>query len=294
MERETLDGPRDAQDEPERGEDNRFDSLREVKLLLIVFLGYGVFYGISQVAGDSTVPISFWIPELGQQVTVAFPWESILSIFVTGAGFAILLVRVFDEIYMSPRSVVKDHLSPRARAMLRDFFIFTVAAYCLINAVHEVVKFVGYMLDGMALDLANPANANLYNYIYWYHEYFGHLFSIPLMIFFTVFALPFIFEAPSRNLTWYAWIFLIAIGVGFGATWVEGWAEGECQLVNALYDIGLLVAITVLLRKKGVSLRDHPFICVVAALTITFIIGVVVWGMVYGLLPYYPFFREPP
>jgi len=276
------------------GMEPRVDTLREIKLLLAVFLGYGAFYGLSQVAGNATVSISFWIPELGKQVAVALPWESILSIFVTGAGFAILLVRIFDEIYLSERSSVKDRLSLRDRAILRDFFIFTVATYCLINAVHEVIKFVGYMLDGMALNLSIPANAALYYYIYWYHEYFGHLFSIPLMIFLTIFALPFIFEAPSRKLKWYAWLFLLSIGVGFGVTWVEGWAEGECQLVNAIYDIGLLVAIATLLVKKRIKLRDHPFVCVLAALAIAFIAGVIVWGMVYGLLPYYPFFREPP
>src|SRR5271157_105682 len=203
-------------------------------------------------------------------------------------------LRVVDEIYRSERSAVKDHLSPRALAILRDFFVFTVAIYCLINAVHEVIKFVGYMLDSMVLNLSIPANATLYSYIYWYHEYFGHLFSIPLMIFFTIFALPFMFEAPSRKLKWYAWLFLIAIGAGFGATWVEGWAEGECQLVNAIYDIGLLVTITVLFIKKGVRLQDHPFVCVVVAEAITFIIGVIIWGLLFGMLSYYPFFREPP
>jgi quinol-cytochrome oxidoreductase complex cytochrome b subunit len=114
------------------------------------------------------------------------------------------------------------------------------------------------------------------------------------MIFFTVFAFGFLYEDPSPRLKWYVWLFVFAIGVGFGTTWVEGWAEGECQLINAIYDIGLLLAIVLVTRKHGVKIKDHPFFCILIVLCITFFIGVVIWGAVYGLLPYYPYFKEPP
>jgi phosphate/sulfate permease len=270
-------------------------SAREFRLLLITFLGYGVFYGLSQIAGNATFPVTFWIPELNRQVTIGIPWESWLSIFITGAGFAVLLMRIFDEIFLSEKSVIKTRVDISTIRITRDMFLFTVALYVLGNAVHEVIKFVGYMLPSTPMDLSNQAYSNLYYYIYFYHEYFGHImFSIPLMIFLTIFAFAFVFEPPSRKLRWYEWLLIFGIGIGFGAVWVEGWAEGECQLVNAIYDIGLLVAIGIVAKKQKVALRSHPFICVVVVEAITFIIGVIIWGLVFGLLPYYPFFKEPP
>jgi hypothetical protein len=268
---------------------------REFRLSLIVFLGYGVFYGLSQISGNATIPITFWIPELNRFATVGFPLESWLSIFITGAGFAVLLIRVFDEVFLSEKSIVKTRVTSRTIGITRDIFIFALALYVLGNAVHEVIKFVGYMLPNISMDFSNQVYANLYYYIYFYHEYFGHtMFSIPLMVFLTIFAFAFIFEPPSRKLRWYEWLLLFAIGMGFGVVWVEGWAEGECQLVNAIYDIGLLVVIGVMLKRQKAALRNHPFICVVVVEATTFIVGVIIWGLVFGLYPYYPFFKEPP
>ncbi len=270
-------------------------SLHELKMTLITFLGYGIFYGLSQIDSNATIPVTFYIPELSQMVTVDFPLESWLSIFIAGAAFAILLVKIFDQIYCAENSAVKQHLSKRALKILRDLFIFMVAAYCIFNAVHEVIKFVGYMLDTFPPSfMTNPGYANLYYYIYFYHEYFGHLFSIPLMVFFTIFMVGFLYEPASVKIAWYLWLFLLAIGIGFGATWVEGWAEGECQLINAIYDIGLLIGFGSYMKKKNIRLRDHPFFVVMLAEIIIYIIGVIIWGIYYGLLPYYPFFKEPP
>jgi len=276
-------------------EEKPTDSGREFRLLLITFLGYGLFYGLSQISGNATFPVTFWIPELNKQVTIGIPWESWLSIFITGAGFAVLLMKLFDEIFLSEKSTVKTRVTGSTIRITRDIFVFIVALYVLGNAVHEVIKFVGYMLPSTPIDLSNQAYANLYYYIYFYHEYFGHImFSIPLMIFLTIFAFAFIFEPPSRKLRWYEWLLIFGIGIGFGAVWVEGWAEGECQLVNAIYDIGLLVAIGIVVKKQKVALRSHPFVCAVAVEAISFIVGVIIWGLVFGLLPYYPFFKEPP
>ncbi|HMF33596.1 MAG TPA: hypothetical protein VKK79_19390 [Candidatus Lokiarchaeia archaeon] len=54
------------------------------------------------------------------------------------------------------------------------------------------------------------------------------------------------------------------------------------------------MAIFIVTRKHGVKIKDHPFFCLSIVLCITFIVGVVIWGAVYGLLPYYPYIKEPP
>ena len=270
------------------------NSYRELKWTLISFLGYGLFYGISQVFGNATIPITFYIPELSKSVTVAVPIESWLSMFVTGAAFAILAMKIFIELYHSERSSIMVHVSPKNMNVIDGLFIFSVASYVLFNAVHEVIKFVGYMIDQLPVDVSSSPFATLYNYVYFYHEYFGHLFSIPLMIIFTIFAFGFLHEPPTRKLKWYAWLFLCAIGLGFGATWVEGWAEGECQVINAIYDLGLVIAIAIIFHKNRMKLTAHPLFCVLVVEALVFMAGVVIWGFLYGLLPYYPFFKEPP
>ncbi|MBA7643414.1 hypothetical protein ES703_51139 [subsurface metagenome] len=270
------------------------NSKKEFQLFLWFFMGYAMCYLITLLGDYFSITISYWISELDQEVSFVIPAQDLIEIFLMGPVFSVITWKVFKSIFLDEQILLKEKLSTKWITALEVIFFVSVCTMCLGNAIHKVVNDLNRRAFDVTKILSDPLYADLYYAIYFWDEIFGHMaLAVPLMILMSMFMGGLLFSPPSRDLKWFEWLFITLVGIGYGIVWFYGFAEGQATFVLLLINVGLVLFIVATKFKKKKCIRDHPFVWVVLIEALIFITCSIIWGLITGLKPYYPFFKQP-
>ncbi|MHA1797414.1 MAG: hypothetical protein ACTSVY_03105 [Candidatus Helarchaeota archaeon] len=266
----------------------------EFQLFLLFFLGYSVCYLIPRIFDNVIIPVFYCISELQELVSFMISLSIFLEIFLTGPVFSIIAWMVFEKIFMKKNDKNHENLTPRTIFLLKVIFFLAIGTMCLGNAVHLVVNDLNNRAFDLTKILTDPNYADLYYSIYFWDELFGHMaLAVPLFVLLGIYAFGFYNEPPSRPLRWFEWLFVTLVGIGYGINWFYGFTEGQATFVIFIINIILTGMILSWQFKKKLTIKEHPFIYAILVEVIVFIICTIIWGVLTGIKPYYPFFYQP-
>ncbi|MHA1819373.1 MAG: hypothetical protein ACTSU2_12970 [Promethearchaeota archaeon] len=276
---------------------------REYNLSLIYIIGYAVLYLTSYFL-DNGVKISYWLSELNSKVSFYVGLDAILEIFLPGVIFSLFLWKCFEIAYSYGseskfgEQVIKREYSERMVSIMKYVMVLFIAWMNVGNSVHVVANHLNNRAFNFSHDFSDPSYAALYYEIYYWDEFFGHInMMLPLFGFLFIYLLGIVHFRRSIKLKWFEWLFIFLAAIGFGLAWFFGWAEGQCLLLASMVEFILLIIVIYYISTKKesikIKLKEHPFMVFVLVQAVEFIIATIIWGIVEGVKPYYPFFYQP-
>ena len=86
------------------------------------------------------------------------------------------------------------------------------------------------------------------------------------------------------------WNYIIGIGLGVGTAFT--YLEGQSAFLFLFLNPALCALVYIQSRKYGIKVKENGLLIMIILMTITFIISVLIWSIVTGIKPYYPFFYQ--
>ncbi len=272
-------------------------SLRLISLLaFILVLGAGYFFS-EYLTG--TIEIPFTITETGDVNVFRINAGDMLEIVAWSFGLVIagyFLVAVNLETWER-----NELLPPRKRNLLSH--TFTIAA--LLIAGGNLVHVFFNQFDAMVEDLAstNMDAWNLFVLVYFIDEHVSHAMlhiGIMLVLGIAIDSEP-IADLPGEVTSAKAKTTMAAMLLGFsmGAIQIYAAVEGQCGLIVLVGSWAMLVTSLVVHYKRGDcsfdTLRpfERPYLGFLFCFVIAATIVALLWGLIFGLWPDYPFFKQP-
>jgi hypothetical protein len=265
-------------------------------LVFIIILGTG--YVFSEYI-QGTIEFPFTITETGQQAMFSMSLGDLLEILTWSFGLVIagyFLVSVNMEKW--ERHAL---LSPRKKDILFSAFVIAALLIASGNIVHVFFNQFNGMVDAFAS--TNALGLDLFVLVYFIDEHVSHaMIHIGIMIILgVVLASEPVEQLPGdvTNAKAKTTMFTMLLGFSMGAIQALAAFEGQCGLIVLVISLVMLVAVLVLHYLRGARSFDtiRPFerpnlgffFCFVIAATLVSVL----WGLIFGLLPAYPFFQQP-
>ncbi|NMC05693.1 MAG: hypothetical protein GYA24_10800 [Candidatus Lokiarchaeota archaeon] len=262
----------------------------------IVVLGAGYLFS---ECFTSPLAFSFIMTETGQAVVFSMEAGDLLEIVTWSFGLVIagyFLVRVNIEAWE------RHALMPRRK---RDLLLHVFTIATLLIAGGNIIHVFFNQFDGMVEPLAgtNPDAWNLFVLVYFIDEHVSHamLHAGILLVLGIVLASEPINDLPGELTATTARSSMVSMLLGFsmGAVQVLAALEGQCAIIVLAGAWAMLLALLVIHYKRGDrsfdTLRpfERPYLGFLACFAIAGTIVAVLWGLIFGTWPAYPFFKQP-
>ncbi len=265
-------------------------------LVFIMVLGSGYLFS-KYING--TIEIPFTITETGDVNVFKIRVSDLLEIVTWSFGLVIagyFLVAVNVETWEW-----NELLPPRKRNMLSHTFTIAVLLMAGGNIIHVFFN----QFNGMVEDLAstNMDAWNLFVLVYFIDEHVSHAMlhiGIMLVLGIVIASEP-IADLPGEVTSAKAKITMAAMLLGFAMGAIEVFAavEGQCGLIVLFGSWAMLVVLLVVHYKRGDrsfdTLRpfERPYLGFLFCFVISATLVALLWGLIFGLWPAYPFFKQP-
>jgi len=272
-------------------------STRLISLLVfIIVLGAG--YLFSEYLAYP-VAFTFTITETGQPAVFLISLGDLLEIVTWSFG---LIIAGYFLFTVNVGTWERQSLiAPRKKEIL--FHLFVIAA--ILIAGGNIVHVLFNKFNGMVEDVAsiNTDGLNLFVLVYFIDEQVSHamIHGGILLILGVVLASEPIADLPGEVTSAKARLTMCAMLLGFAMGAIQALAalEGQCTIVVLAGSWAILVTSLSVHYRLGNRSFDtlRPFerpnlgflFCFVVSLTIV----VLLWGIIFGIWPAYPFFKQP-
>jgi len=252
--------------------------------LIIFFAGYTV---ILEIPSSFTIAIPVAL-ETTAIVWFEIPLVTLLDIIIISPFAMIMFYYIHKSLLIQP---VSSDIKPSEmkKNIIRGLFFGACISFIAGVIMHAVAN----MLDGI---LGNPVppSGDLQIAIYFFDEVLGHKLIHAGIIAFLIGCMILQFwhrndEYLSKLDIFGIYFWPSAIGVGYMLALVEGQAAFDI-LVTSLV---LIAIILYYIGFKGLKLSENRLTHFVLILLIAFVISTIIYGIVTGFLPGYPFFQQP-
>lgn len=272
-------------------------SWRLITLLAFVMV-LGAGYLFSEYFTDD-LAFPFTITETGQTVVFSMEIGDLLEIVTWSFG---LVIAGYFLVSVSVEKWERHALMPRRKKELL-LHAFTIAT--ILIAGGNILHVFFNQLDGMVDHLAgtNLAAWNLFVLVYFIDEHVSHamLHVGILLVLGVVLASEPIIDLPGELTATKARASMASMLLGFvmGAVQVLAALEGQAALVVLAVSWAMLFVMLVIHFKRGDrsfnTLRpfERPYLGFLVCFVIAGTIVAVLWGLIFGALPAYPFFKQP-
>ncbi|MHA1340610.1 MAG: hypothetical protein ACTSRZ_17910 [Promethearchaeota archaeon] len=267
------------------------------------FILWGVCFGVGYLFKGKYIYIPFWISELNQRFYTPFYLKDIIDLFFLNIIFPFFAIKTrnlvikdknMNNFFPNKKSTeLNNGLISKKNFWYVFFliiFIFGNTSHILINRVNSLVQ---------SLD-PNNIYTEAYRFIYFFDEYFGHLvLSIGFLGMATI-NLSDQIKVKCRNLNILEKICVIFFGLGFGAVFAATLMEGQSTFPILIYYVVILIYLINNIRKitkyqtknSSKSLWKYPILIFFLLNSIGFILFSIIYGIIMGIKPYYPFFIQ--
>nr|MDO8113370.1 hypothetical protein [Candidatus Sigynarchaeota archaeon] len=265
-------------------------------LLFLVVLGSG--YAFSEFISTPVVDIPFVITETGQAVTFSMSLGKILEIIAWSFGLILagyLLIERNLAIWEGQGMV-----SVRKKDLIFHLFIIAGIMIATGNILHVYFN----TLNGMVEDFAETSfeGWTIFVLVYDIDEQVSHGLihvGILLLIAMLLAAEPVNIQGDLTSKIAKNTMFTMLLGFVMGAVQAFAALEGQAGILVLLGSWTIMLMVLVVHFRAGqrgfdtLRLFERPnlgfFACFIIAATIT----IIVWGLIFGFVPAYPFFKQP-
>jgi len=266
------------------------------KRSFLIILCYGISFGLGYITklGNPTFSLWFYISEQNKYVLYQFKLKDVLDLIFIGPIFTILsfvlIKRILDDLK-------EQQLADKKVMFFWIIYLIAIVVYNYGNMIHVTMN----RLNAQIIEDYNTQD--LYYFVYFLDEVVGHLFlTIGFFIVFTetsyLHTISLQKHTKSEELTNFLmnnnernWNFLF--GIGLGAFTAFAYLEGQCAFVFLLLN-PIFCGLLILYNNKwtSIKLKDNSMMIMYLLMTIAFAITIIIWGLVTGFKPVYPFFYQ--
>jgi len=231
--------------------------------------------------------ISFWISELNNQFSILSSTMLWFDLIFIGPIFSIFALKVFRNcINTEP---YKSKINERTSKILNYVLILGIAIWNTGNAVHIIANW----LNSLAFKTIDYDNG-LYHQIYFWDEFFGHtVMAIGFNIIFYVIIYILMQAEESKSITKKGILTLMITSTSIAIGTLFGYMEGQTGLLIMIFYISETIFATLLKLKNNIQTLRSPMFLFILLTTLVYIIGAIIYGVILGMKPYYPFFKQP-
>lgn len=275
----------EKQEEKEDKEDLRFKHIkgRANWSILYYYGSYGLLYGFAILYRFFLPDVTFTFPinEIHETVHFTMPLAELMDLIFLGIILSINAFRTYT--LLQEREI--DTLKQRKRYSFLTAIIIMNFGLIVHMVANQLDNFVSSMENGGVVLNTVPGLPQLTWGIYFWDEIASHL-----MIGFGFFMLIFVFFSLERKNEEYNFklesklIKLICVAVGAGMGF--GLAEGQAGAVYFIICVALLIISALKMKKK-------PFHSATFYFALGYIIFIVIWVLITGLMTGYPYVKEP-
>ncbi|MHA1727834.1 MAG: hypothetical protein ACTSWY_03800 [Promethearchaeota archaeon] len=248
--------------------------------ILLFYGAYGLFYVIALLYRRwlPSFTFHFWIAEKSQEVQFTMDLAEVCDILLLGVFFSINAFRSF--IMLQDKDDPDKKIQGRFSFLLGIILLnIGVSLHMVTNQLHEFT----HLMSESFIE-SDPNLTYLSLGLYFWDEIVSHLL-IGLGFFILVFCFLFVesknYRSTSELKGWL--IKLICIGVGLGIAY--GYIEGQAA-VPFFFVCIILIPTTLFKRRK------RPFHNATLLVCVGYIILVLVYGIITGVKPYYPYLKQ--
>ena len=260
------------------------------------FMVYGITFLISIVLFQTlgSLKISFFLPENNEYVHFNLPMGDLVSVILLGGVFSFSALRAFE---LLRNNVDKNRKSYAQRLFVVVIYIsflilliIGTVAHMVSNQLHEYI----YEYELTQTITTGTPLGYLKTGIYLWDEIISHLFmalGFYGLLYVNVY-MDLINDSPLSIKDWEVTHIIIgAILLGFGIA--IGFIEGQCAMVLLFPAFILIILIAVVIKKNNFSFRKNPFAFYALILNLSFILSLIIYGILTGFRDNYPYFYQP-
>jgi len=261
--------------------------LKVIKWMLYLIIFFAGYTAILEI--PSSWPIA--IPVVLEDATIVsfeLPLVTLLDIIITSPFAMIMFYYIHKSLITQP---VSGDVKPSE--MKKNILRGLLFGACISFIVGVIMHAVGNVLDGFEGNPVHPVG-NLQIAIYFFDEVLGHKLIHAGIIAFLIGCMVLQFwhrndEQLSKIDIFGVYFWPSAIGVGYMLALVEGQAAFDLLVVS----IVLILVILYYIKFKGLKLIENRFTHFVLIFLIAIVVSTIVYGVITGFVPGYPFFQQP-
>lgn len=252
--------------------------------LLLFYGAFGICFGLPRLFSGRWVEVTFPMEEYGDLwTTVALSLKDLVDLVLIGPVFSLVAWRIYQ--LAKAQAVVPDH-----RARWDYLYVFNIALLNVGNTMHVIAN----RFNNWTHALGGLEETRLYGGLYFYDEFVSHpLIVLPVYGMALVLLHFQLREQMSYRLDWDRWLYIILMAVGFGIGCSLTMMEGQANPIFIVVNVGFLGWALWSLRRGKEYWLDRPVMLFVLLEAIAFLVTSLVYGLMFGVRPYYPFFRQP-
>lgn len=252
--------------------------------LIIFFAGYVAILEIPG-SGEISIPV---VLENATIVSFNIPLVTLLDIIITSPFAMIMFYYIHKSVITQPES---GGLKPSETK--KNIIRGLIFGACITFIAGVIMHAVANVLDGFEGNPVPPVG-NLQIAIYFFDEVLGHKLIHTGIIAFLIGCMVLQFwhrseEQFSKFDIFGIYFWPSAIGVGYMLALVEGQAAFDILVVS----LTLIAVILYYMKFKGLKLNENRFTHFVFIFLIAIVVSTIVYGVITGFVPGYPFFYQP-
>ena len=271
----------------------------------IVLVGSFIFlYVLCTMVLKFKFTISFYISEMAEVNDPNIPY----SVQLKGSDISQLVILNLATpciawwVYRDSIKAAKENNPNFQEKIIFDYLILILLAIFVIgNSSHVIVNRInGKLLDDGLIQTVlrdDPTSkmADAYKLIYFYDEYVGHLAMMVPLFFIQIVLLRSQIHVPQdfKKLHPVEIALFLILSILNGAYNSYKQIEGQANIVLLILHLLLLPVILWLIWKKKYSIKNNPVLLFFLLQIIGFAICSIIWIIMTGLKPYYPFTYQP-
>jgi len=261
----------------------------------LIILAYGIGFGLGYITrlGNPKIFFSFYHSEQQIFANYGINLKDLLDLLFITPIFAIisfiLLRRILED------SAFKE-MSKKKINCFYYIYLIAIVFFAYGNMIHIT-------MNRLNSDIADIYNTEAFYYsVYFLDEFWGHhLIEIGFFIIFTEFTFLHTFSlinnAPetdqrtklmSRNQKSWNAILGIVFGIATALLYLEGQSAFLFLILNPIFCLILIIYN----NKHNIPLKENSLLMLFLLMTISFAITTIIWGILTGIKPAYPFFYQ--
>ncbi|MHA1794415.1 MAG: hypothetical protein ACTSVI_17395 [Promethearchaeota archaeon] len=271
---------------------------RILLIYLLLNLVTQISLQIMQGTMEGNLSLTMYISDgINQHATIIISWYSIIETILLGPWLSIIMVFCFEKQVSFLKN--NDFLHPKKETLLKILFVISISALnagVLMNRTFNI-------LDAMLKELFHQSGQaqQQFVYVYFLDELLGHSIGhLGISLFLITLALSSPHDSKIENEPIFRTnggerVLILISAIVYGVLYSYAILEGQSAcLIIIINLIGLSTLITIFLKKsKEINILNRPFLLFLFFQTITMIAFVFIWGLIFGLKPFYPYFFQP-
>ncbi len=264
------------------------------KRSFLVVLSYGIAFGIGYLFRFGELTVWFYVSEQKKIASYQLGLKDFVDLLCIGPIFTIIS-------YFAIKRVIGDlnrfKFSKNKESICYIVYLIAIVFFNYGNMIHVTAN----RLNSQVID--EYSKEAFYYSIYFLDEFIGHLL-ITIGFFIVLVELTFLHSIDikkreeSKDVSNFYLkdkepIFNYIFGLALGAVTAEAYLEGQCAILFLILNPLFSVILLLFAKKIKIDIRKNSMLMLFIIMTIVFTIFVIVWALLFGIKPFYPYLFQP-